>query len=707
MRNLLTAIIVAFIASLAIAAEPVPWKFRPPAVPLVTHSPYFSIWSMSDRLTDAPTKHWTGAQHGMCGMIKVEGKNYRFLGPPIEGLDVPALQQGNLRVTPTRTIGTFEGDGFMLSVSFTSPLLPHDLDLIARPVTYMTVSIRSTDGNDKWGYFYFDLGGEVAVHSTDQVVTSAHEPPGVLSIGTVDQPTLKRAGDSVRIDWGKAYVGLDPSTGFSPQIGPGGEMRKKFVDGDEKRFRDKTTGFSGAAMTEPRKISDGWPVIAVSQSLGKFGAQPRSTFVMLAYNEDYSVEYLGQKLRPYWRKAFPGGMNDLLKHALKDYPRVMKACVEFDDKLTADLGAAGGERYAQLCALSYREAIAACGLVLSNDGRPFMFAKENSSNGCIGTVDVIYPAAPLFLLLSPQLMEANLSPVIEYAALPRWKFPFAPHDLGKYPLANGQVYGGGERTEENQMPVEESANMLILVAAMEKATDVPSNVAHQHRAVLKKWADYLIEKGLDPENQLCTDDFTGHLAHNINLSAKAILGIAAYGQICENHKDRDEGKLYLDKAGSMATKWVEMAADGDHTKLAFDKPGTWSQKYNLVWDKVLGLNLFPNEIAQHEVAYYKSKSNQYGVPLDNRATFTKLDWTIWSATLADNNADFRALADPVYRFAHDTPDRVPLTDWYETESAKHRQFRARPVVGGVFIKMLADESVWRKWAGAAQSTATP
>jgi hypothetical protein len=115
----------------------------------------------------------------------------------------------------------------------------------------------------------------------------------------------------------------------------------------------------------------------------------------------------------------------------------------------------------------------------------------------------------------------------------------------------------------------------------------------------------------------------------------------------------------------------------------------------------------PKEIAQHEVAYYKSKSNQYGVPLDNRATFTKLDWTIWSATLADNNADFRALADPVYRFAHDTPDRVPLTDWYETESAKHRQFRARPVVGGVFIKMLADESVWRKWAGAAQSTATP
>jgi hypothetical protein len=571
MRILLTAIIVAFIASLAIAAEPVPWKFRPPAVPLVTHSPYFSIWSMSDRLTDAPTKHWTGAQHGMCGMIKVEGKNYRFLGPPIEGLDVPALKQVNLRVTPTRTIGTFEGDGFMLSVSFTSPLLPHDLDLIARPVTYMTVSIRSTDGNDKWGYFYFDLGGEVAVHSTDQVVTSAHEPPGVLSIGTVDQPTLKRAGDSVRIDWGKAYVGLDPSTVSRRRSARPRRMRKKFVDGDDKAIRDKRPASPARRCRSRAKVSDGWPVIAVSQSLGKFSARPRSTFIMLDTTRIIPSNTSAKSSAPTGEKRFPGGMNDLLKQALKDYPRVMKASIEFDDKLTADLAAAGGERYAQLCALSYREADRRL-RTRALERRPAASCsrRRTSSNGCIGTVDVIYPAAPLFLLLSPQLMEANLAPVIEYAALPRWKFPFAPHDLGKYPLANGQVYGGGERTEENQMPVEESANMLILVAAMEKATDVPSNVAHQHRAALKKWADYLVEKGLDPENQLCTDDFTGHLAHNINLSAKAILGIAAYGQICENHKDRDEGKLISTKRD----RWRRNGSRWPPTAITRSSPST-------------------------------------------------------------------------------------------------------------------------------------
>jgi hypothetical protein len=683
------ALIVITLSSVSFAGEPVPWAFRPPAVPLVTHSPYFSIWSMSDRLTDSWPKHWTGAPNALFGMVKVDGKNYRFLGPQIGDVDAPALKQTDLQIFPTRTIATFQGDNFVLVVAFCSPLLPYDLEVLSRPITYITVTIRSTDGKQHSAYWYLDVCSEIAVHSTDQVVEFQKEIR-YHGVGTVEQPVLKRAGDSVRIDWGHAYLSNSAWAGFSHHIGDAKEMRATFVNGVGDEFKRKDN-------LKPRAVKDGWPVMCVAQTFGAIEAQPRQTRVMLAYDEVYAVEYLGQRLRPYWRKRF-SSMGQMLDQAEKDYSRLMTDCIKFDQALMDDLTAAGGAAYAQLCALSYREAFAGHGLALSSDGRPFMFAKENSSNGCIGTVDVIYPAAPIFLMLSPELMEANLAPVIEYAALPRWKFPFAPHDLGTYPLANGQVYGGGEKTEKDQMPVEESANMLLLVAAMEKATDVPSKLVETHRALLKKWADYLIDKGLDPENQLCTDDFTGHLAHNVNLSAKAILGIAAYGQICENHQAPDEGKTYLDKAREIAKKWVEMASDGDHTKLAFDKPGTWSQKYNLIWDRILDLKLFPKEVIEREVAYYKSKSNKYGPPLDSRATFTKLDWTIWSACLADKQEDFRAIADPVHRFARETADMVPLTDWYETESGKHRQFRARPVVGGVFMKMLCDPQVWNKWA---------
>ncbi len=383
----------------------------------------------------------------------------------------------------------------------------------------------------------------------------------------------------------------------------------------------------------------------------------------------------------------------------RDHDALLEKSKRFDDQLMSDLRRAGGEKYARLAALAYRQTLAAHKLVADADGTALFFPKENFSNGCIATVDVIYPSAPFTLLFNPRLLRAQLQPVLDYARMSRWRFPFAPHDLGTYPQANGQVYGGGERTEENQMPVEESGNMLILMAALARI-EGNASFSQVYWPQLTRWAEYLKEKGLDPENQLSTDDFAGHLAHNANLSIKAILALGSYGRLADMLGHKDVAAEYRRTAQDFVKKWLPMAADGDHYKLAFDKPGTWSQKYNLVWDRLLGLDLFPPEVARTEVAFYLKHQNQYGLPLDNRRTYTKLDWILWTATLAENESDFEKIVAPAYQFANDSESRVPLTDWYDTLDAKQEAFQARSVVGGLFIKMLADRELWKKYAAA-------
>jgi len=149
-------------------------------------------------------------------------------------------------------------------------------------------------------------------------------------------------------------------------------------------------------------------------------------------------------------------------------------------------------------------------------------------------------------------------------------------------------------------------------------------------------------------------------------------------------------------------KWEPMAKENDHYKLAFDAQNTWSQKYNLVWDKLLGLNLFPARVRETELAYYETKLSKYGLPLDSRKDYTKLDWEIWTATLSSSQPQFERFTAPIAKWLDETPSRVPLTDWYSTVTGKQEGFQARSVVGGVYIKALSDDALAKKWRSRSE-----
>jgi hypothetical protein len=486
----------------------------------------------------------------------------------------------------------------------------------------------------------------------------------ILSAGSKEQPILQKKGDDLRIDWGYVYVAVPKTAKVKQYITSAGDATAAF---QKKQY-----------VSSVREGKDLFlNTVLLFDNVGTSGKEQT---VLLGYDDLYSIQYFGQNLKPWWKNDPAQTIETQLLKASKEFGKVSQECLDFDKKLHADAVAAGGEAYAQLCEMAYRQSIAAHKLVKSPQGEILFLSKENYSNGSINTVDVTYPSAPLFLVYNPDLLKGMLNGIFYYSESGQWKKPFAAHDLGTYPLANDQTY-------REDMPVEESGNMLILTAAIAKA-EGNAAYAKRHWQALSTWADYLIKEGFDPVNQLCTDDFAGHLARNANLSVKAIMGIASYAQLATQLGYSEQAKKFHDSAVAMVSRWMKLADAGDHYSLTFDNPSSWSQKYNMVWDKILGFRLFPKEVFEKEVKYYLAKQNVYGLPLDSRRTYTKSDWIMWTATLADNASDFKAIIEPIYKYATETPTRVPLSDWHETTNGKQVGFQARSVVGGYFIKML-------------------
>ena len=549
-------------------------------------------------------------------------------------------KQVDLSMSATQTSYAFRCGPVDLMVTFTSPLLINDIEILARPVSYISFHVKSNDGATHDVKLYFGASSNLAVNIPSQRVNAYQYDSGNLSLlkaGTLSQPILKKKGDDLRIDWGYVFIAAPRGENCFQNISKSGVAIRKFCTGQPGVI----TPFVGGKELTLNTIL----------SFGKVGDSEQEKFILVGYDDRYAIQYFNHNLKGWWKLKPGTSMEMVLQHSYSTYKEIMAKCAVVNKMIYTDAMQAGGTTYAKLCITAYRQCLAAHSLVKSPHGETLFFSKENFSNGCISTVDVTYPSAPLFLAYNPALMKGMLNGIFYFCEKSgQYSRPYAAHDLGTYPMANGEIYGG------NGMPVEESGNMLILTAAIAKA-DGNAAYAKKHWYVLTKWVDYLVKEGLDPTNQLCTDDFAGHLARNANLSVKAIIGIRSYGMLAGMLGDKANAEKYTAMAEAMTKQWMQLADAGDHYALTFNDKNTWSQKYNLVWDKVMHFNLFPADVYGKEVAYYLTKQNRFGLPLDNRKTYTKSDWILWTSTLADNQAAFEKLIDPVYRYATGTPTR--------------------------------------------------
>lgn len=603
-----------------------------------------------------------------------------YIPKDIAGFDATA-EQLSTTVLATSSFYAFKCGPVRLDLMFTAPQLIDDLDMLSTPINYISYKVTGLDRKAHDVQMLIYTSPQLAVNSLSQPTVSSYVENsgfGYLKAGTIEQPYCVKDGDLICQDWG--YLYLTQST----------RQQKLSLNSYESIAKEFAASGSLPATKKDVTVLDGMdvPTMAFADNLGSVDKKtPKSGYTMIGYDDVWSIIYLHELHKAYWTHDGKVTIFDAFNKLRSGYASIMQRCRDLDNTIYNDAFKAGGKQYAEICSGAYRQVISAHKLFTDDEGRLLFFSKENNSNGCVNTVDLTYPSAPLFLIYNPDLEKAMMTSVFEYAKTKRWTRPYPIHDMGRYPHANGNIYTSGDGNDG--MPLEEGGNMLILAAEISRL-EGNTNYVKPYWDLLKQWTDYLVENGQDPANQLCTDDFAGHWAHNANLSAKAIMGIAGYSIMCSLDGRADEAKKYMDTAKRMAAKWKTDAADGDHYRLAFDRPDTWGQKYNVIWDKVWATGLF-TDVIKKENAYYLTKQNVYGLPLDCRRGYTKSDWIMWSAAMADNQETFNKFVAPVYKFYNETTTRVPMSDWFETEKPVWVSFRARSVIGGFWMQVLIDK----------------
>ncbi|GIJ91922.1 hypothetical protein Asppvi_010897 [Aspergillus pseudoviridinutans] len=650
----------------------------PPSYPLAVRNPYLSAWMPSDRVQILPfaePQFWAGQDLGWSVMVRVDGQTYSLMGVKDPGKGVQPAVVHSAEYTATHSMFTASAGTAMVTLDFFSPVSPSNYLRQSLPFSYLTVSVSGTSGNSV--QVFSSIDGRWTGEPEGAICNFNNEGSTAMFSLEVEDATLYSESSDMAT-WGEAIFASRPtaSSRLSFASGNGAQVRSQFVK-------------TGWLATAGQQCKSG-DIVALSHDLGFVTGDGAVTFA-IGYVREMAINYLGNAYTGYYRAEYPNTYQ-AVTYFLEDYSDALSESLVLDRKLSTAAKSVAGQKYADIVTLSTRQAYGGIDLTIPNDtldtSEVLAFIKELSSDGNVNTVDVIMPAFPIYWVMDPDYIRLLLEPMMRYLAAGRWHKPYVIHDMGShYPNALGH-----DDQQAEPMPIEECGNLMVLTLAYVRATGDEAWAA-QYFDILRGYADYLVENGIDIAEQLSSNDAAGPLANETNLAIKAAVGLKAFGELTGLTE-------YSNIAEARADLFFAQGLGTDEQKTHFvlqypDKPSSWKTPYNLYPDVLLSLGTFPKEVHQMSSAFFKSVRAEYGVPLDSRQDWAKSDWNMWLAGTLDNSTRSE-FVDDLWAFMTNGKHNWPFSDRYIASSAKGNTpgvpvlCRARPTVGGHFALLALE-----------------
>ncbi|KAF2101922.1 DUF1793-domain-containing protein [Rhizodiscina lignyota] len=645
----------------------------PPTYPLAVRNPYLSAWMPGNQIAELASgqpEFWFGNPLNWAIIVRVDGHAYDLFGVHGSSSSSSAATVVSAEYTSTHSIFNLGAGSVQFTLDFFSPVSLTNYVRESLPFSYLTVTATAASGSPNV-QIYSDIdetwtGQNASTSATRSVAGST----SILTLNADNAATYSQSADEIAL-WADVVYASRPVNGSKLSVATGSpdSVRGSF----EKNGSLPTSASSWTAGD----------VAGIAHDLGQISGSKSVTYAIGVVREN-AINYLGQAQTGFYRTEF-SETSDALNHFLDDYDAAIEESDGLDSTIQTTGASVAGSNYSDILALSLRQIFGGVDVTAesTNSSTPLAFMKEISSDGNVNTIDVIFPTLPFWYALAPNYIRLLLEPDMAYMATGRWPRQFAIHDIGSnYPNATGHDNGA-----EEDMPIEESGNILILSYAYQLATG-DTSFTTKYSALFKQFADYIAANGLYPTNQLSTTDGLGSFTNMTSLGIKSAVSLAAYGKMTGQSNYTSLGRSFASTINTIGTGiFTSNATDQPYFDIVYDNT-TWYMQFNIMPDKLLGLDVFNQSTFNAQSAFYPAVRSQAGVAIEELAQWGKTDWQMWCAAASlgtpTGNATAQMFVDDLHAFMANGMNTIPFSDryWVDGPQVGEGVFRARPTVGG-------------------------